>query len=80
MNVNAKIDWHAGMELTAQTFIELDKCLERNRQITNTVAYGNHFGILPTSTFSCKGVFVKKHWRLLRFRLWRLCLLASCCI
>lgn len=60
MNVNAKIDWHAGMELTAQTFIELDKCLERNRQITNTVAYGNHFGILPTSTFSCKGVFVKK--------------------
>ena len=26
MNVNAKIDWHAGMELTAQTFIELDNC------------------------------------------------------
>jgi hypothetical protein len=60
MNVNAKIDWHAGMELTAQTFIELDKCLERNRQITNTVACGNHFGILPTAAFSCKGVFVKK--------------------
>ena len=60
MNVNAKIDWRAGMELTAQTFIELDKCLERNRQITNTVAYGNHFGILPTTAFSCNGVFVKK--------------------
>ena len=60
MNVNAKIDWHAGMELTAQTFIELDKCLERNRQITNTVASGNHFGILPTAKFSCNGVFVKK--------------------
>ena len=60
MNVNAKIDWHAGMELTAQTFIELDKCLERNRQVTNTVASGNHFGILPTAEFSCKGVFVKK--------------------
>jgi hypothetical protein len=60
MNVNAKIDWHAGMELTAQTFIELDKCIERNRQITNTVASGNHFGILPTADFSCKGVFVKK--------------------
>ena len=60
MNVNAKIDWRAGMELTAQTFIELDKCLERNRQVTNTVAYGNHFGILPTTAFSCNGVFVKK--------------------
>ena len=60
MNVNAKIDWHAGMELTAQTFIELDKCLERNRQITHQVIGGNHFGILPTSTFSCNGVFVKK--------------------
>jgi hypothetical protein len=60
MNVNAKIDWHAGMELTAQTFIELDKCLEKNRQIANTVAAGNHFGILPTAEFSCRGVFVKK--------------------
>lgn len=60
MNVNAKIDWHAGMELTAQTFIELDKSLERNRQITYQVACGNHFGILPTTEFRCNGVFVKK--------------------
>ena len=60
MNVNAKIDWHAGMELTAQTFIELDKSLERNRQVAYKVACGNHFGILPTTEFHCNGVFVKK--------------------
>ncbi len=60
MNVNAKIDWHAGMELTAQTFIELDKCLERNRQTTFQVSCGSCFGILPTVPFLCKGVFVKK--------------------
>lgn len=60
MNVNAKIDWHAGMELTAQTFIELDNCLQRNREITHKVVAGNHFGILPTTAFQCNGVFVKK--------------------
>ncbi len=60
MNVNAKIDWHAGMELTAQTFIELDKSLARTQQITQRVVNGNHFGIIPAVPFHCYGVFVKK--------------------
>ena len=60
MNVNAKIDWHAGMELTAQTFIELDKSLARNQQITHRISNGNHFGIIPAVTFHCQGTFVKK--------------------
>ena len=60
MNVNAKIDWHAGMELTAQTFIELDKSLARNQQITRRISNGNHFGIIPAVPFHCLGAFVKK--------------------
>lgn len=60
MNVNAKIDWHAGMELTAQTFIELDNSLARNQQITHRISHGNHFGIIPAAPFQCQGTFVKK--------------------
>ena len=60
MNVNAKIDWQPGMELTAQTFIELDKSLAKSQQITRQLAYGNHFGIIPALPFHCQGVFVKK--------------------
>lgn len=60
MNVNAKIDWHAGMELTAQTFIELDKSISRNQQITHRISNGKQFGIIPATPFSCQGIFVKK--------------------
>lgn len=60
MNVNAKIDWHAGMELTAQTFIELDKSLARSQQITHRISNGNHFGVIPAVPFHCQGAFVKK--------------------
>lgn len=60
MNVNAKIDWQPGMELTAQTFVELDKSLARNQQITHRIANGNHFGVIPGMPFHCQGMFVKK--------------------
>ena len=60
MNVNAKIDWHAGMELTAQTFIELDKNLDRQQQITRRIVNGGDFGIIPAAPFHCQGGFVKK--------------------
>lgn len=60
MNVNAKIDWQPGMELTAQTFVELDKSLAINQQITHRIANGNHFGIIPAMPFHCQGAFVKK--------------------
>lgn len=60
MNVNAKIDWQAGMELTAKTFIELDERIARNQQITHRIANGNQFGIIPATPFCCDGRFVKK--------------------
>lgn len=60
MNVNAKIDWQPGMELTAQTFVELDKSLARNQQITHRITNGNHFGVIPATPFCCQGAFVKK--------------------
>ena len=60
MNINAKIGWYAGMELTAQTFIELDKNLDRQQQITRRIANGGDFGIIPAVPFHCQGAFVKK--------------------
>ncbi len=60
MNINAKIDWHAGMELTAQTFIELNKSLARTQQITHRISNGNNFGVIPAVPFHCHGTFVKK--------------------
>ena len=60
MNINAKIDWQPGMELTAQTFVELDKSLARNQQITHRIANGNHFGVILGMPFHCQGAFVKK--------------------
>ena len=59
MNVNSRIDWHIGMELTAQTFIEFDENIARKQQVVNQITNGNQFGIIPASEFNNKGVFVK---------------------
>ena len=44
MNVNARIDWHTGMEITAQTFIEFDENIARRQQVALRIANGNLFG------------------------------------
>lgn len=60
MNVNSRIDWQAGMELTSRTFVELEECIARKRLVSDRIAGGAQYGIIPGSEFSCNGVFVKK--------------------
>ena len=59
-NINARIDWKNGMELSAQTFVEMHKCYESSQKITRRIACGAQFGILPMAPVSLLGVFVKK--------------------
>jgi hypothetical protein len=58
-DINARIYWQPGMELTANTFKELANNLYAKQQIANCVANNNRFGILPESPFECQGTFVK---------------------
>ncbi len=59
MNVNSRIDWHPGMELTAQTFIEFDRNIALKQEYANRIINGNNFGLIPSTPFNNKGVFVK---------------------
>lgn len=59
-NINARIDWKDGMELSAQTFVEMENCADSSLKMTRKIACGTQFGILPATTFSIPGVFVKK--------------------
>ena len=59
-DINARIDWKNGMELSAQTFVEMDNCTAGNMMLARRIAYGTQFGILPGTTFCQSGVFVKK--------------------
>ena len=59
-NIDARIDWKDGMELSAQTFVEMNNCYESNQKITRHIACGEQFGILPMAPLCLLGVFVKK--------------------
>ena len=59
MNINSRIDWKAGMEISAQTFIEMDRNLDRRQQAANRLANGIQFGLVPFSEFNNNGGFVR---------------------
>ncbi|MEG1659116.1 MAG: hypothetical protein RR304_00875 [Bacteroides sp.] len=59
MDINSRIDWQAGMEITAQTFKELDDTIVCREQATACITHLGIPGILPATTFCCKGQFVK---------------------
>ncbi|MBO4249765.1 MAG: hypothetical protein J5884_00760 [Paludibacteraceae bacterium] len=60
MDINARINWKSGMELTAQTFLNWDERLDYRQQLALRAALGSHrMGLLPDSEFSCQGMFVK---------------------
>ena len=57
------------MELTAQTFKELDRNLDFRQQVAVRAALGGQrLGLLPGAPFSCKGVFVKNTFEIERFQ------------
>lgn len=57
------------MELTAQTFRQLDRNLDFRQQMAVRAALGSaRMGLLPDTVFSCKGVFVKNTYEIERFQ------------
>ena len=69
MDIDARINWFPGMELTAQTLKELDLNLDYRQQVALRAALGgNRLGLLPDAPFECKGVFVKNTYEIERFR------------
>ena len=69
MNIDARINWMPGMELTAQTFRELDRNLDFRQQVAVQAALGGRrLGLLPGAPFLCQGVFVKNTFEIERFQ------------
>ena len=59
MNINSRIDWKAGMALSAQTFVELDENLAKRQQVTSRAVNGTQFGLIPFTEFNNRGGFVR---------------------
>lgn len=58
MELNARINWQPGMELTAQTFLDMDAGLDFRQQMAVRAALGEHcLGLIPGLPFDAKGAF-----------------------
>lgn len=58
MDINARINWRPGMELTTQTFLDMDENLDTRQQMAIRAALGDHcIGLLPDAPFNNEGVF-----------------------
>lgn len=68
VDVNSRIDWRAGMEITVGTFRQIDDSLDLRHQLTARVASEGKLGILSGETFSCDGAFVKNTLEIERFQ------------
>ena len=69
MDLNSKINWLPGMEITAQTFIGLEEKLDFQQQIAIRAALGStRMGMLPGATLNCEGIFVKNTYEIERLQ------------
>ncbi|MBR6002034.1 MAG: hypothetical protein IK045_04145 [Bacteroidales bacterium] len=69
MDIDARINWTPGMELSAQTFRELDRNLDYRQQVAVRAALGGmRFGLLPGAEFNVAGVFVKNTYEIENFK------------
>lgn len=59
MNINSRIDWKAGMAISARTFVQMDKNLAWRQQVANRASNGNQFGLIPFTEFKCQWGFVR---------------------
>lgn len=59
MNINSRIDWKAGMAISAQTFLELGENLRHRQQAATRAVNGNEFGLIPFTEFDRQGGFVR---------------------
>ena len=69
MDLNSKINWLPGMEITAQTFIGLEEKLDFQQRIAIRAALGStRMGMLPGATLNCEGIFVKNTYEIERLQ------------
>jgi len=69
-DLNARINWKPGMELTAQTFLEMDSNLNFRQQTAIRAALGEHcIGLLPGLPFSAEGVFYTNKYEINRLQM-----------
>ena len=52
MNTDIRIDWQSGMEITPQTFIDMENNISENRLLVRKMLAAKSFGIIPRTTFS----------------------------
>lgn len=52
MNTDIRIDWHSGMEITPQTFIDMENDISENRMLLRKILAAKSFGIIPRTKFS----------------------------
>ena len=69
MDINARINWVPGMELTADTFSGIGEQWDFLHRLAFRAAVGsNRMGLVPGYPFSCNGVFVKNCFEVSGFR------------
>lgn len=69
MNINSRINWQTGMELTPHTFISLDKRFDFKQQTAIRIALGSRrMGLIPGTTFSNRGSFVRNAFQIDRLQ------------
>ncbi len=52
MNTDIRIDWQPGMEITPQTFIDMENNIAGNRMLIRKIIAATNFGIIPRTKFS----------------------------
>ena len=67
---NAKIDWHAGMELTSAVFRHWEADLDSRQQLIVRTAIGEGcIGRIPGCSFRAEGCFVERVYELIPLQL-----------
>lgn len=65
MDINCRINWMPGMEITAQTFLGMAEHWDFKHRLALRTALGsNRMGLLPEAPFQCNGIFVKNRFEI----------------
>lgn len=52
MNTDIRIDWQSGMEITPQTFIDMENNIAENRMLVRKMISAKNFGVIPRTKFT----------------------------
>ena len=69
MDINARINWVPGMEVTAKVFLGMAQVWDMRQKLALRAAIGsNRMGLLPGTSLNCKGTFVKNRFEMDHFQ------------